>query len=224
MRLDPTLTRDREDCQFGIHNFDVYQRAAMRLNDNASWFDSVAFQFSADEQKIPSTPLQRVRATLPHLAKALDVGRSFRQLKLRYQAVLTALDHVHVGMLVLRYDGEPIVVNTAARQLLEQRDAAELDAHGRLRFLSDTTRCEFDEAVSRLALTASGRGKEESITLSTKLRSKSLPLLIEITPLRDSANELGDTIHGVSVLLIDPSMGAGIRTDRVAHWAQLTKA
>lgn len=51
-----------------------------------------------------------------------------------------------------------------------------------------------------------------------------MPLLIEVTALRDSANELGDTVHGVSVLLIDPSMTAGIRIDRVAHWARLTKA
>lgn len=132
--------------------------AATRFNDNASWFDSAAFQFPVSALNLPSASLKRVRATLPHLAKAPEVGRSFRQLKLRYQAVLTALDNVQVGMLVLRHDGEPLVVNAAAQRLLEQRDAAELDAFGRLRFIDDNIRRAFNEAISRRALTASGHG------------------------------------------------------------------
>jgi DNA-binding NarL/FixJ family response regulator len=51
-----------------------------------------------------------------------------------------------------------------------------------------------------------------------------LPLLVELTPLRDSANELGDTIHGVLVMLLDPSMSSSIRTDQLAAWSGMTDA
>lgn len=58
--------------------------------------------------------------------------------------------------------------------------------------------------------------------VNAAVRLGAMPLLIEVTPLRDSTNELGDSIHGVSVLLIDARLSGSIRTDRVAHWAQLT--
>ena len=196
----------------------------MRLNDNGSWFDSVIFQFQAAEERVPQAGLKDIQEVLPHLAKAFDVGRSFRQLKSRFQAVLTVLDNVHVGLVVLRHDGEALVVNSSAQRLLESRDAVEIDAFGRLRFRDDKTNREFALAVSQVAMTADGRGKSNTVTLNAKRRAGALPLLVEITPLRDSSNELGDSVHGVSVLLLDPTMGARIRTDRMAKWALLTDA
>ena len=223
-RLNPFVNREHIGSQFLIKHFGIYHRWAMRLNDNGAWFDSVAFQFDASVTQIPTADVQRIVPVVTHLAKALDVSRAYRQLQSRYQAVLTVLDHMQVGMLILRHDGDPVVINSEAKRLLEQKDCVTLNSLGRLHFEDDETLGKFNEAIPRLAATANGRGSNESVTFTTPRHSGELPLLVEVTPLRDATNELGDSIHGVSVMLLDPSMGARIRIDGMAVWAELTEA
>jgi DNA-binding CsgD family transcriptional regulator len=223
-KLDPTMSREREDCAFLVRHVGIYHRVAVKLNDNGAWFDSVAFQYGVETQKIPPHPLQRVQPVFAHLAKALDVGRTFRQLQSRYRAALAALDHVQVGMVALRYDGAPVVINAAAQSVLDQGDGLVLDASGRLCFLDEDVDRNISDAIPRLAATAGGRGTDQSVAYAARRKSGSLPLLVELTPLRDSANELGDTIHGVLVMLLDPSMSSSIRTDQLAAWSGMTEA
>jgi len=218
------MPRGREDSVFLAKHFGIYHRIAFRLNDNGAWFDSVSFQFDEALDSIPQPALERVRPTFSHLAKALDMGRSYRELRLRYQAVLGALDHIQVGFCILRHDGDPVVINTAARTLLEKNDALYIGPRGQLCLHDDTANRLLQKAITRLVSTASGKGTDASITLSAQRRVGGHPLLVEVTPVRDAENELGDNLHGVSLMLLDPDSQSIIRTDLLAHWANLTSA
>jgi hypothetical protein len=55
---------------------------------------------------------------LPHITKAVEIGRTFSQLKSRYSAVLTALDRVKVGLAIALPSGDVIVENEEAQRIL----------------------------------------------------------------------------------------------------------
>lgn len=82
----------------------------------------------------------------------------------------------------------------------------------------------FQESIARLTLTANGTGGDTAITFSAQRRSGGHPLLVEVTPVRDADNELGDNLHGVTIMLLDPDSHSVIRTDLLAQWANLTTA
>jgi len=86
--------RSRPDYQFLKGAVGICHKCAARLNDNMSWNDTLVVHFDDALNEIPQVAVNSINMLLPHVAKSVELGRAFNELKSSYQAVLTALDYV----------------------------------------------------------------------------------------------------------------------------------
>lgn len=207
---------DREDARYLIEYAGVHHRAAARLNGNAAWYYSVAFQFGAGTEPVSHDRLERVRPYLPHVAKTLEFGRLYERLFRLHAAVLTALDHVRIGMAIVSATGDVIVANTAAQAILDRGDGVRRDASGRIALVDNDAHRHLRSCCATLALTAAGAPGDPARQLTVPLDDTRLPLLIEVTPLRDGLAELDRSLAAVMVMIIDPQSDRSVDTARLA--------
>jgi len=122
----------REDYIYMLKYFGVIRRIGVRLNDYPAWSDMAAFQFGPDVAVIPKESYSSLQQLLPHMGKAVEMGRTFNLLRTRYQAALTALDHVEVGMCIALPDGTIIVSNEESQRIFSLEDGLSMDKNRRL--------------------------------------------------------------------------------------------
>lgn len=223
---DPRFYRapDRPDSLYLLKHAGVQVRTAARLNDNAAWHDSVAFQFGPAHVTAPHNQLDRARPYLPHLAKTLEFGRLYGRLFRQHAAVLAVLDHVRVGMVIASGTGEPIVSNTAAQALFDERDGLRIDGAGRIAVRDEDLQRQVRAACAALSTTASGapgRSTEQFAVARAGLR---LPLLLEITPLRDGLQELDGGLSASMIMIIDPESDEHVDSSGLARVCGLSAA
>lgn len=182
----------------------VRRRVAFRLNEIPAWYDAAIFGFGLEHENVPAPSLQALRPLLPHLAKAVEVGRSFALLRARYKAALTALDRVQVGIGIALPSGEIIVHNAEAARIFDGADGVCLGRDGHLLFRDPRQQEAVEKAICLAARTLSGEANRPATLARVTRPSGRHPFLLEVTPLADSSGEIERDLAGALVVLIDP--------------------
>ena len=216
--------RTRADYRFLEEHFGVFRRAGVRLNDNRCWFDSMTLQYDAALTTIPNGSLETAQLLLPHLAKAIELGRSFSLLKMRYKAVLSALDHVEIGMCIALGQGEVIVANREAERIFDLDDGIRLARNHSFLFRDVDLGRSVTEAIGMASETVRGENNFAEVVLAVLRLSGKHPFLIEIVPLRDHAGEVDASLEGALITLIDPGSPTPFSTARLVEAYGLTRA
>lgn len=188
------------------------------------WFDAISLGFDAGLRDIPPAAPGQVRALLPDLTKALEIGRVFALLKARYRAVLTALDHVQAGLAVVLPDGQVVVENAEAQRILRLGDGIALAADRRIVTADADVTAAIAASVGAAGQTARGRAARHETLLTIARPSGLAPFLLDIGPLSDSRAELEPGLDGALVTLIDPERIPYLRLDRFTALYGLTAA
>jgi len=221
---DIQSVRMRDDYRYLEEHAGVFRRMIARLNDNQSWFDAIAFQFDSSITHIPAATKIAAAGLLPHIAKAFELSRTYRLLREQYQAVLGALNHVQIGICIALPDGTVIVKNDEAVRVLEQGDGLSLGNRGRLICQDPILQSKLNRGISNTALTAAGAAGASEFLLAVSRPSGQPPVLLEVSPLRDSLNELDRGLSGALVSIIDPERSSPIGSVRLATAYKLTDA
>lgn len=221
---DLDALRSRPDARFLQEKFGCFRRIAARLNGNRCWFDTLSLQFDIELEDFPETTFDAMRLLIPHFAKAVELGRAFDLLRSRYQAVLSALDHVQIGMCIALGRGDVIVVNREAERIFDQDDGINLAKDRTFVCRDPDVGRALAEAVQVAAHTSAGAGESAEIIMAVQRRSKAQPFLIEVTPLRDYAREVETGLEGALVTVIDPDNTTPFSTAMVADAYGLTPA
>lgn len=219
---DIAATRQRPDFAFLEKHTGIYHRIAARLNDNASWFDAIAFQFDNSVTTISRSSIDGFQLLLPHLAKSCELGRAYRQLYAQYKAVLSALDHVGIGMCVVDGNGSVVVANREAERISDLNDGIAISRARRIACRNQAAQLTIHQAMSELSLTAAGQQAESDKTVLVTRPSRSHPFIVEIAPLRDALSELDTALVGTLVTIIDPDNPRPFDMERVAIAYKLT--
>lgn len=211
----------RPDCVALERHLGVRRRLGVRLNDTPVWFDGLTMSFPAKRDDVPITSLIPL---VPHLARAVELGRTFSHLQERYKAVLTVLDRISAGLAIALSDGQIIVANAEAERLLSLRDGISLDRGKRLFAASESNTLLIQEGIALAAQTARGEGDRTETRLQLTRRDRNQPLLLDITPLRDSGRELDLFLQGALITLIDPDRPRQLEVVSFAELHGLTAA
>lgn len=202
--LADEVLREREDYAYLWKHAGIFRKVAARLNDFSTWNDNIAFQYCKSQTTIPKSSMTAVQQLLPHFARAVELGRTFTLLKHQFNAVLSALDHIVVGVCVVGADGQVIAKNEEAHRILSSGDGLHLDMSGNLVAKTDEESAWLSTAIKRCAGTAIGQGELHESSLIIKRRSTVEPLIVEVAPMRDTLSELSSNFAGTVVFLIDP--------------------
>jgi DNA-binding CsgD family transcriptional regulator len=215
---------DRPDLKFLRERFGIVARGGAKLNTHGGWKDFITVQHGQQWKHVQAGFWKALKMTVPHLSKAVEIGRTFNMLRLRYQAVLAALDKVSIGMCVATGNGWIAVCNEEAQRILSARDGLSLSRDGHLTARNDDLTARLKAAIQSTAQTAKGEGVDDEISITCPRISDKTPFLIVVSPLRDSNAELEPHFSGSLIYIIDPDETAEFSIDGLARIFGLSTA
>lgn len=214
----------RKDYAFLKKRTGVARRLGVRLNSDSIWFDAMSIGFDQRDVEIPHSAGERSLALLPHLTKALEIGRVFALLKARYRAALSALHRVQAGIVISLPDGQVIVKNSEADRILRMADGVALAANGRIVTSDSEVTSKINAHILEVGSTAQGQATRHESLISINRRSGLTPFLLDIGPISDSTAELERDLDGALITIIDPEQVPYLRLDRFTKLYGLTPA
>jgi len=230
------MISDDELCDWGVHYLDmpimlflkrevgVKRRIVARLHDHGVWFDGLTFLYSMDRDIMTTDEESEVQVILPHVAKAISVARPFNMLKARFQAVFAVLDRFHTGVFLLSATGAIELKNNEASRILNLKDGLFVAGDGRLKSNADSSNVALSTAIKAAASTVNAEASDAGTLLAVPRESGGSALLLDVSPLNDSLDELGGKFRGALVLVVDPENRAVISTRGIDLLFALSKA
>lgn len=94
-------------------------------------FAMVGLQRTPDRREFDDDDIAKLEALMPHMARALQLRRSFLDLQRLEGALSEVSDRLAAGVLALDEQGRGLFVNTAARRMAAANDGLTIDRGGR---------------------------------------------------------------------------------------------
>ncbi len=215
---------ERPDNHWMITRWGVLRRAAVRLNDSPGWMDSLTLQYCSSLKSIPQKTVRLAQALVPHIAKVVELHRTFAILRNRFHAVLNALDRIRVGVCITSAYGDVIVSNSEAERILGLADGLALGRDRRFLCADPDAAAAIPLAIHDAILTVSSKGNTHETLVAVKRRSGAYPFLMEVAPITDSVGELDKRLKGAIIFIVDPDNPRPFSVENVARAFDLTKA
>ena len=204
--LWPNVTEldQRADYQFLQKKFGIRRKLGARLSDNKRYVDTFGLHFPADWESVPANNIASMGMLLPHIAKAVEIGAIFDRLQKQYAAVLSALNHVGIGLCVVQSNGVVVVSNSEATRILESGSGIKLGREKRLICSSETETEHLAVCIKQAAISSGhvSTAAERIISLQSKM-ADSNPIILEVSPIQDHLQETDVGNNAVLVQIID---------------------
>jgi DNA-binding CsgD family transcriptional regulator/PAS domain-containing protein len=224
MGITRSVLDQRADYVFLRETVGTLRRLAFRLNDNRGWFDGVTLSFPPDVPHVPQAAITDLKPLLPHMAKAVELGRTFSRLKQRYDAVLAVLDKVAIGLVLALESGEIVVVNREAERIFALHDGIGKSRTNRLTLSDSDENAQLQAHIAEMARTALGEAETSERVMRLSRPSGEHPFLVEVVPLRDSQAEIQRNLRCALVVLVDPDSETELNVASFGTLHQLTQA
>ncbi|MEW8322399.1 MAG: LuxR C-terminal-related transcriptional regulator [Candidatus Thiodiazotropha taylori] len=205
-------------------HFGVCAVSAVRMNGSGAWYDYLTFQFQRGQSKFHNNEVSELKILLPHITKAIQISRPTALLKQRFKAVLDALDHLHIGVLILSSSHTVVTHNIAATKILEQNDGLFMDTQGRLKAVGISDHQTLKRLITQVIETSGSKGTTSGGFIAIDRRSGRDAFLLDIVPARDPEHQIDRGFHGAIVFCIDPTETRHISTHGVQKIYGLTKS
>lgn len=233
---DDELLSQLRDAETGVDVFSrphmqmqmkygLKHRAGALLNKDDWYRDRFSLQYAIDHGPVTEEDRHAARQLMPHLAKAVQLGRPAAQAERKYQSIASAVNHLNVGVCILDNHGRAAFRNAEFDRQMGRYNAFRIGNDGRLNFNQD----KFDRSIGDLLGHHSNHGKygarpRKEAVATIEDEDSSFALCVEIAPL-SQAEILGTkALDGHIVYSLDTSQSFSIRTDTLRNLFQLTKS
>ena len=204
-----------------LESLGVFHRCGTLLCKHRGWLDSMVFGYAKGRAGMSQAEEQQLQLLLPHLARSVEIQRPLSILRHRFNAVMSVLDRLHVGVAIVRQNGEVILHNRAAERVFSDSDGLSLAASRRL--LAQQAEALY-ALIDKVIATANTQGHSDGETMAVPRRSGKTPYILEIAPLRDSQQEIETHLHGAMMFIIDPDKSDVVSIQGLAMAYQLSEA
>ncbi|MEL6763834.1 MAG: helix-turn-helix transcriptional regulator [Cyanobacteria bacterium J06607_6] len=215
---------ERADYRLLRRKVGVGRRWGVKFNDDRLWFDAASIALPTGYCAQPVELAHQLSHLVPHLTKAIELGRTFGVLKAKYSAVLAALDHVRIGLAVALQNGELIVHNAELERIFDLRDGLSLSRAKRLTATETACEQQIETGIRDVCAISDGQVQPAEHLIAVPRRSGKLPFLVEVAPLIDSAAEIEKSLQGALISVIDPVCLPEVDMRRFIALYQLTEA
>jgi len=203
---------------------DMRYRAAGLLNKDNTARSRFSIQLSESRGPMTAEEHSLVSSLLPHVAKALDLGRPTLQLEAKHQQLIAAMDNLVIGVCVLDSRGFIVATNREFERQSDTYRTFRRSPEGKLHLSNLADERHFASLISD----AMNHGR-----FGARPRKEAIPvfnngnvgaLCIELVPLKRSA-EMGSTpLDGTIIYSIDTSTPVGHDTVPLRQVFGLTEA
>lgn len=219
---DYDLITQRPDVKFAMENMDIFHRVGIRLNDEHVYSDIIAFQLPTDRREnFTPKEIAPVLNYVPHLAQAINLGRIYDAIRQRYKAVLSMLDRVNIGMVLMGNAGSIVVANLCAQEIIDRSSRLDITKRGYLQVTDSKIDLYFQ---SRIRLLQESRDQSEKSIIRLGDDNDDSDLVLELSPLLDSDSDVSNGFLGVMAIIIDPNRPYLALYESISSVFSLTKA
>ncbi|MEM7428087.1 MAG: helix-turn-helix transcriptional regulator [Pseudomonadota bacterium] len=224
---DDVLGSSREEVEAREHMqamkaFGIKYRSGALLNKDIITHDRFSFQYTKTQGPMVGWREERCALIVPHIAKAMNVGRPTRQLAQHYSMVLDSLNRLAVGVCIIDARRNVIVTNMEFDRQAEEYEVFRIAGDGRLEFGSSKIMKTANDMFSSVAFHGryGARPRKEALEAGTSEGSNEL--CIEIIPLSDTRRYDRRMGSGSIIFSLDTSRHTGIDIDKVGDLYELT--
>ena len=204
--------------QLGIAN-----RSGCGLHVHRAWTGVITLQYDNQHGQVTQIDKQRADPYVSHFARAVEINRSLSVLKQQYNAVLAALDHFMIAVMIIDPKGNVVLENTTATDLLTENDGLKINANRKLVASDSKTQVQIEQSLKQVLDTAIAQHNTPMTVNAIKRPSGKDPFILELSPLCDPNNDIDTNFKGAIGFIIDPSHGRRIDTRGIQKIYGLTK-
>ena len=159
---------------------------------------------------------------LPHFTKTLEINRPFALLQRRFQAILSVLDHMKIGVVIVNRHNDILIKNQEAENALIADNGLALSRDQKINLRSP----EQMAALNARILDASNMQQptKSDTIMTVNKRDDSLPWILEIIPLSNLSGDMEASFQGAAIFITDPDREDVISTKGMEALFNLTPA
>jgi DNA-binding CsgD family transcriptional regulator len=204
-----------------LQKLGILHRAAGLLNKDNTTISRFSVQLSNNRGRLTAEERFHMAAILPHIAKALELGRPAQQISLERRSLLASMDRLTIGVCILDPKGHIVVFNEEFRRQHDTYTVFQTLQNGFLKLRNHKEQKTFetlkDHALNHGQFGA--RPRKEAIATNGKSF-----LCIEVTPL-DKFQEMGTKrFEGYILYSTDTTMPVHCNSSLLKRIFKLTDA
>lgn len=216
---------DRSEwIQYQLNTLGIYHSMVAYISPHGLWADYVTLNRSKELGAYTCEEKELLQKLLPHLARAAEINRWVKDLQTRYRAVLSVLDKLLVGLIILDKQGRIVIANEKARNLSDISGTFSFTQTGQMKIFDEDKQSIFKKMTGLTGNTASGLANCDGGQIVLKNRSDGESILLEIMPLRDDGFCDSDKISGTAIFILDPSQSQLMSADALTTIFKLTQS
>ncbi len=183
-------------------HFGVFRRTAARLNNTPIWTDCICVNYDKQRDNMSLEEDNISQFFLPHFSKCVELNRPFQLLKKRFNAILSVLDKLRIGVCILNTDGNILISNQRAEAILDAGNGLSQSKSGKL--LTNTPTGQ--DHLNQIITTASDPMaiSDSTAKMTVAKRKGHLPWLLEAFPVSDLEGSIDSAFSGAVIFIIDP--------------------
>ena len=220
---DPAVLAARPNVKV-LKSFDMHHRVFAILDKDTVDRSRISIQFSEAHGPMTSGEKLELERLLPHIAKALELGRPAAQLSQAHETLKLAMDRLKMGVCVLDPEGAVLLSNEEFDRQRRAYRVFQISKSNILRLSKPADQARLttliDDALSHGEFGA--RPRKEALTIA--VGDEPSALCIEIAPL-GNLSVLGDTGFGDAILYsLDASLPLDVNIEPMRQIYKLTPA
>ena len=135
---DTEIVEDVEDYlqrpvnQWMRHELGIANRSGCGLHTHRAWTGVITLQYDNQHGTVTHDDKAIANPYVSHFARVVEINRSLSLLKQQYNAVLAALDHFLIAVMIIDPKGNVVLENSTASNLLDENDGLGVDVHRKL--------------------------------------------------------------------------------------------
>lgn len=206
-----------------LRRMGIGHRAACLLNKDNRLRGRFSVQLGADRGRLRADERAAAAALMPHLAKAIELGRPAQQLAGEHQALVAAMDRLRVGVAILDKQGCVAFKNQEFERQQQDYRVFGQDPAGRLRLIEDRAQKQLSELLASVRNHGQfgARPRKEAIVAAQDGLSGAL--CVEVVPLDRADGLSGQQWAGAVLFSLDTSLPSKPDEDLVRAVFGLTK-
>jgi GAF domain-containing protein len=175
------------------------------LSDGARW-SLTGIHRGPDRRRFDAEDMHFIEQVLPHLARSLQMRRSFGRLQGRVEGLEMAVDRLAAGVILLDAAGAAVFTNRAMREIARRGDGVGLDRAGRPVAIGSEARAQ----LARLIEDARRGGAGGIVSAPRSSGSRPYALLVAPSP-APLAAPIWDRASAATVIVLVHDPVAGVR-------------
>ena len=185
-----------------LQKLGILHRAAGLLNKDNPAQSRFSVQLGVHRGRLTEAERAHRSLVLPHIAKALDLGRPAGQLARQHQGMMAAMDRLVIGVCVLDPNGYVVVENEEFRRQRDTYRMYKTEQNGALRFAKPEDQARFAALMESAMNHGQFGARPRKEAIATDAESF---LCVEIAPLTKSEEIGSGTFGGFIVYSTDTS-------------------